>query len=167
MGRRHKARPPSPSSNRPCGFPASGFHDNIPGSALVSAYTSPFPVHPVSKTSIGPLSYSERFSVIGHSRPIGTCPVLPNTMSFRLLRYTSITMLHHYYEPVRIPNRPPTGYSFPMDVDCRTEHPPFRCLLFSHATRNHAGEPGNCSTPFFTTGSGFSVQNHLTAPGNT
>ncbi len=60
-------------------------------------------------------------SVLGISQS-AHLPSYSSESAVGVLRSTGITPLPHYYDPLRLPTRPHTGYVFPARVDGLTHH---------------------------------------------
>jgi hypothetical protein len=110
-------RSPPPSSNRTCGFPASGF----PESSQPKARTGGVPC---LATGPAPISVKRLNPVLGHAQAV-LLTSHGNRDPAGALRSTGITPLPRYYFPLRLPARPSGGYSFPSPVDptSRSFHP--------------------------------------------
>ena len=130
------ARLTLPSSNRTCGFPASGSREN-----------SRHPAH-VQRTSPGsqPESQARTFDSGSSRRSLnpefrrGTQkvqaafpPSYPDAISLRPLGSTAATPLPRYYGPVRLPISSSLGYAFPNHEPQEAGSPRF--LDRSFATR--------------------------------
>ena len=99
---RRRARPVPPSSNRTCGFPASGSRISSRLRACAACWDTPLG----PETSQGPRR--EHGRPLGRPlwdarRPSGWSLLLPWRAVLRPLRSTGITPLPRYYEPVRLP----------------------------------------------------------------
>ena len=102
---------PPPSSNRTCGFPASG----LPGFAHPEACTG----RPAWPRGQVPARAGGGSSVVG--LPQAVLPLSSKTENpVRALRSTGVTRLPRYYDPLRLLPRPKGGYVFPQSVAANT-----------------------------------------------
>jgi hypothetical protein len=89
------------SSNRTCGFPASGSPTGFRRRPTGAADTAPFTGCVVRAAVAESLA-----EVVGNTATLPTLDHFPNAPEVRSLPSPGITRLPRYYEPVRLPQRP-------------------------------------------------------------
>ena len=144
VGEEPPRRSPLPSSNRTCGFPASGLPENFQRQACTGNQRHSFmgsckpkvcgwaendmpsdgrKIADCSCLAFRPSFHlsSETCSVVGCPKRI-SLPPAETVFSAGSLRSPGVTRIPRYYEPLRFPTKPGDGYVFPLPVGC-TDRP--------------------------------------------
>ena len=163
-----KAGPwPSPSSNRTCGFPASGFPADSRPEALTKDeeyLRLPLGLQGQFPSQGGPCHRQTRIKLArrffrNKMFQSARLPSHENASTARPLRSTGITPLPRYYGPLRLPTQPPGGYVFPTRDEATApaapDLPGSSTDLSACAVPNHPGEPDGLMARCTPTGGGL------------
>ena len=144
----HRAVSPPRSSNRTCGFPASGF----PTGFTVRPTTS-HPLHAVyaqwaRTSSPRDTAHSDRSGRLSVCRPKAnhsSIPVVTSAPEVRVLSSAGVTRLHRSYDPVRLPLTSPSKTASRSLPSCQTGLPRLPASPFRRAVPTTPADRDGCA----------------------
>ena len=130
--------PPPPSSNRTCGFPASGLPEFDQPAACTGCPA--WPAGPVRSV------FGRWYTVIG----LPQADLRSDSQDVNpagALRSTGVTPLPRYYDPLRLPPEPGDGYEFPPSVAAHRETMPAARMGLPGSSADLCRHPPSPTTP--------------------